>query len=361
MSIVSSTPLLPQKDARELCRDLFLPRAAVYWSDLLGSAALGWGAFVLAVRAPAWSFEHAALSVVGALALYRAVLFTHELTHAAKSALPGFPAAWDALIGVPLMLPSFMYQEVHTLHHRRSVYGTVGDPEYLPFGVGPRRRIVRYLLEPLLLPAFLFVRYALLAPLSALLGGRLRALTVRAASSLAINYAFRRESPPVWLRRRWIVTETAACLGAWAVVASIATGALPLAVATQWYGTTAAVGFVNALRTLGAHRYRNAGGELDVAGQLVDSVNVPGRWWTELWAPVGLRYHGLHHFLPDLPYHALGTAHRRLVAALPPDSPYFRTVASGLWPALGALWRDAGVRSAPQSGLVGAPAETGAA
>lgn len=336
-----TAPMMPLKDARDLCRDLFAPRAAIYWPDMAASAAIGWGAFVGAVRAPAWSFELAAWSVASVLALYRAVLFTHELTHAAKGALPGFTATWDALVGVPLLLPSFMYQEVHTLHHRRSVYGTAQDPEYLPFGVGPRRAIVRYALEPLLLPLLLFLRYAVLAPLSAVIGGKARRLVVTAASSLAINYAFRREPPPSWLRRRWLVTESASCALAWTVVVLVAVGRLPTAVLTQWYATAAAVGFINALRTLGAHRYRNPGGEMDVTGQLVDSVNVPGSWWTGLWAPVGLRFHGLHHFLPDLPYHALGTAHRRLVERLPADSPYFRTVSRGLWSALAELWRGA--------------------
>lgn len=46
--------------------------------------------------------------------------------------------------------------------------------------------------------------------------------------------------------------------------------------------------------------------------------------------PVGLRYHALHHLLPSLPYHALGEAHRRISAALTPDSPYHKASYKGL-------------------------------
>ena len=57
--------------------------------------------------------------------------------------------------------------------------------------------------------------------------------------------------------------------------------------------------------------------------QLLDSVNYPHRpWITELWGPVGTRFHALHHLFPSLPYHAFPEAHRRLMKALPEDSPY---------------------------------------
>jgi len=81
---------------------------------------------------------------------------------------------------------------------------------------------------------------------------------------------------------------------------------------------------------------------MDVVGQVLDSVTVPGAWWTELWAPVGLRYHALHHYLPDLPYHRLGAAHRRLMRELPEDAPYRGAVSRSLPHVLSELWRDAG-------------------
>jgi fatty acid desaturase len=42
-----------------------------------------------------------------------------------------------------------------------------------------------------------------------------------------------------------------------------------------------------------------------------------------------LRYHAIHHLLPGLPYHALGEAHRRLIAAMP-DGTYARANYKGL-------------------------------
>jgi fatty acid desaturase len=47
----------------------------------------------------------------------------------------------------------------------------------------------------------------------------------------------------------------------------------------------------------------------------MDSIDTPGGPWSALWAPVGLRYHALHHFFPGIPYHNLGIAYRRILAA----------------------------------------------
>ena len=80
---------------------------------------------------------------------------------------------------------------------------------------------------------------------------------------------------------------------------------------------------LNQIRTLVAHLWENDGAVLTVTGQFLDSVNVPPPGLLpELWAPVGLRYHALHHLLPGVPYHSLGEAHRRLKDALPADSQY---------------------------------------
>src|SRR5439155_24958094 len=96
----------------------FKPDPRVYWADMLLSTTAGWTAFVLAIEAATLG-RRAVLLILAAFALYRAVLFIHELTHLAAHELPAFRAVWNAVVGVPLLLPSFLYEGVHTDHHRQ--------------------------------------------------------------------------------------------------------------------------------------------------------------------------------------------------------------------------------------------------
>lgn len=335
----ATPPTITLRDVRERLRDLFDRSPALYWSDLLASAALGWTAFAFALGQPFGSARHLLLCAAAGLALYRAAMFIHEITHFPKGALPGFQWAFDLLVGVPLQLPSFLYVGVHLDHHRRAVYGTSDDPEYLPFASSPPSRIVLFLLEALAVPVLLLARFALLAPLSLFLGAKVRSAVVLSASSLAINWRYRREAPTGALGRRMLVCEALASSFAIAVLALTCTGRIPPAVLGQWYLVSASVAVVNQLRTIGAHRWRNQDGEMDVVSQLLDSVNTSGALGV-LWAPVGLRFHALHHFVPDLPYHALGAAHRRLVRDLPPESGYPRTLSRGMLDSFRTLWRE---------------------
>jgi hypothetical protein len=117
------------KAAADLTRDLNAPSAAIYWSDLIGSAVLGYGSLALAMSANSTPIALLA-ALVAVLALYRAGSFIHELTHLKPGAVPGFRLAWNVLIGVPLLVPSFLYEGVHNQHHAKTYYGTANDPEY---------------------------------------------------------------------------------------------------------------------------------------------------------------------------------------------------------------------------------------
>ena len=95
-----------------------------------------------------------------------------------------------------------------------------------------------------------------------------------------------------------------------------------------WYGCMVIMSILNTYRALVAHRYQaHLKPELDPQlKQLTDSVTIDSGLLTPIWAPIGLRYHSTHHFLPTLPYYSLATAHKRLKQTLPSDHPYHQTI-----------------------------------
>lgn len=306
--------------AAELTRDLQKPNPWIYWTDFLGSAAVGYGAIVGAVMA------RSPLAVVGfwalaVLTMYRATLFIHEITHLDHSKLPGFRFGWNLLLGVPTLLPSFMYEGIHAQHHSRTRYGTADDPEYLPLALMKPWSLPVFAAVAVLMPVALLLRFGVLGPISMLVPP-LRRLVVARFSGLQMNPAYERRSPEGEFARQWFWEELGASLVAMGVLAALVAGLLPWHWLATYMAVIAGVAVLNQIRTLVAHLWANEGEPLTVTAQYLDSTNVPDGLLPRLWAPVGLRFHALHHLLPSLPYHALGEAHRRLMAALGEGSSY---------------------------------------
>jgi fatty acid desaturase len=313
--------------ARRLTADLGSPNPIVYWTDLVVSVLIGYGALVVAATASASGVAILA-ATLSAFALYRAMVFTHELTHRRDSELPGFRIAWNVLVGIPLLLPSFLYEGVHLLHHSKSRYGTIEDPEYLPLGQRGLGSIATLLIFALLSPLLLIVRFLVIVPFAAVWPS-LRALMVERFSAMAINPVFRRLPPAD--AAHWIALEAAGAGYIWTAVALLASGVVTARMFLTAIVVGMAISLLNQLRTLAAHRWESDGVRMGMREQLLDTVNVPPpALLPALWAPLGLRYHALHHLLPDLPYHQLAEAHRRMRVALPDEHLYHAASSPGL-------------------------------
>jgi fatty acid desaturase len=314
--------------AAELSRDLNGAKPAIYWADFIGSAVLGYGALagaILLSGALAWIS-----GIVAVLALYRAGSFIHELTHIKHRDLPWFRFGWNVLVGVPLLVPSFLYEGVHNLHHNKTRYGTVEDPEYLPLALMKPWTVPLFVIVSALAPVAMLIRFGVLTPLSLLIPP-LRNLVVERFSGLQINPLFRRRAPEGELKRQWYAQEAACSVWAITLIALVATGIVPPRAFLIFLGIAAGVMVLNQVRTLVAHLWENEGEAMTVTAQYLDTVNVPPpTLLPALWAPVGLRYHALHHLLPGVPYHNLAEAHRRITAAVEPSSPYHKASYAGL-------------------------------
>ena len=332
---------LPIRQLRRALHDLSIPRPAFYWIDFLASVTCFYAGFAASGVLPLNNPLKPLGAVVAVLCLYRAVVFIHELAHLSPGRVPGFRAAWNLLCGIPLLVPSFLYAS-HRDHHARRAYGTMKDGEYRPWGCsGNRVGIIMFAFSGFLaLPAGV-LRFGALGPLS-WFNPRVREWVAVNASSLVVDPRYRRDPPSPQEARGWLVQEAGVFTYLLAIAAALVAGLINAELLVQLYLISAAGLFLNSLRTLAAHRYRSAGDPLTTTQQVLDSLNYPRRsWLIPLWAPVGLRFHAMHHLFPGIPYHNLAAAHDRVMGMLPPGSPYHRTAGYGLIASLAELWRSA--------------------
>ncbi|MGE3407172.1 MAG: fatty acid desaturase [Pirellulales bacterium] len=321
-------------------RDLATPNPAIYWADFLISIFVGYACANFYFTLPGLSVLRVACYVVAVLLIFRASSFVHELVHLRQNNLRSFAVAWDLLCGIPLLFPSFAYSH-HLDHHRCDSYGTDGDGEYLPFGVDPPRTIGYFLLLTFIWPLMVVFRFLILTPASFLYPPFRPWLLTRFSSFGIANFQHRLAITPSTPLKYWAFLDLACFARTLAPALLVATGAMEWTRLPMLYSMAAGVLTLNFIRALCLHNYLHEGETVSYLGQLQDSITLPGNApIAELFVPLGLRYHALHHLFPHLPYHALGRAHRRLMNTLPPNSDYHRTVRSGIAAVFMQLWKN---------------------
>ncbi len=334
--------------ARSLVGDLQKPNPWIYWSDFLLSIFGGHLAFHFMYWIPKhelvsgpWFWPSLALAYTVCIVLYmRCAMFIHELVHLPRNEFTGFRIAWNALCGIFFLTPSFLYYP-HVDHHRRKHYGTDHDGEYLSLSHTGPWMIIGFLAQALIIPFIALGRFLIISPICWIYPPA-RAWVHRHASSMVVDPFYERTDDSPRLRRMIILQEVLCFM--WCVWFLIRGGIQRGEIIDPFWLIAYVVGvslvLLNEIRTLGAHRWNGQGEEMTFEEQLLDTVNYPEHAWiTELWGPVGTRYHALHHLFPSLPYHNLGKAHQRLMDGLPSDSPYRQTNATSLTKEIIALWK----------------------
>lgn len=351
--------------ARSLISDLTAPSPKIYWIDFLLTIFAGhtcmhfmklgshsWG--------EPWVIPTLVILYPITVFLYmRAVMFIHELVHLPKKGFKGFRIVWNLLCGIPFFVPSFLYYP-HVDHHRRKHYGTDHDGEYLSLSHTSPWVIVGFIVQALIIPFLGIFRFVVLSPICWIFPGA-RKIVHRHASTMVVDPFYERTDGSPQMMRIVVLQEIGCFLVGVALITFFwfRTGQFFNPFWFVAYAVAVGLLTVNEVRTLGAHRWTNAGGQMTFEEQLLDSVNYPNHAWiSELWGPVGTRYHALHHLFPRLPYHNLGKAHRRLAEGLPADSPYHRTTAKSLTSEIVALWRRAANRESSTGDSDATPAAT---
>jgi len=335
-------------EARAIVRDQFQPKAWIYWTDFLVSILVGHACYALTRRMgaivadPLWlRYALQVLCFAATCALYfRAASFIHEVVHLPERKFRAFRFVWNLLCGIPFLMPSFTYQ-THLEHHRRKLYGTDHDGEYLALGRMPPWVMLVYLSQPLWVPPLAVLRFLVLTPLTWISPAFGRWIHQR-ASSLVMDPRYLRPLPTPQEMRIIRLQEVMCFL--WllgiAVVPPVFLGRWPIPFVIHGYLTAVVLLTFNCLRTMAAHRFWSEGHEVTFVEQMLDSVNIDSRSPLEMILnPVGLRFHALHHMFPSLPYHNLAKAHRKLMQELPADSLYRQTNEPSIAVAIAKLWR----------------------
>ncbi|MCA9214068.1 MAG: fatty acid desaturase [Planctomycetales bacterium] len=325
--------------ARSIVGHLFKLRPEIYWCDFLLSYIVGifcfqqvrGGNLLVPHQGFTGTWSQTFCFFVSSLLFYRCGLFIHEVVHHRNGKLPVFRVVWNLLCGIPFLTPSFVYY-MHIDHHRRAHYGTKRDGEYMPMTHRSPWFMLFYLSWSFMIPLVVVARFLVLSPI-AWISPAFRKWIHNRCSSMVMDPSYIRPLPTK--RTLQTIRLQEACCFLWIVGLIVVPPlfldrwAIPFAVHAYLMSVT--IVFLNSIRTLGSHRWQNEGGEMSFVQQLEDSVNYPhAPILSEIWGPVGTRYHALHHLFPTMPYHSLGRAHRLLMANLPADSVYRQTVARSL-------------------------------
>lgn len=300
--------------------DLKKPNAKIFWTDLVITCAMAYTGFWIAIDSRLGTEARLAGFVLSTLAFYRAIYFNHECFHS-SGGLKYFSLAYNLLVGFFVKFPTYIY-EPHQYHHTRSEYGTLYDSEY----ANMRGKIYPLLVLPFIIaaltPITLFFRFFILPPLMVLMSEKFRQKIFVHLSTFALLPTYRRPLPELDEKIRWYRQDLGCFLYWLGFLALIHFEVWTVQALWIWGAMAGAIFVFNHFRAIVAHTYDTKYRSSDFVGQIETTMTIETGFLGEIWAPMSISYHTLHHLMPKVPYHNLKKAHRILLGVLPADHPY---------------------------------------
>ncbi|WP_417790213.1 fatty acid desaturase family protein [Terasakiella pusilla] len=322
--------------AYRLIKEFETPNPWIYWLDLVGTIVLFWSSLFLSFTYDDFLLK-CVFELISIFSLYRGMLFVHEITHLKKNTVPGLSIFWNCALGIPLLMPSYIFESHHD-HHARERYATDQDPEYDFYTTSPISVLLLYLSSGLYMPFVLIVRQSILVPLSYFIRP-VRTFLDEQGSGATIHNRYRRRKPTNKTKLlTWRCVEALSALSCLSWIGLTIAGWIPWPFFAHLLVAAIFAFTLNNFRAVTSHRFALTKGPYDFDKQVSDSLNFDqGKLWVHLWAPVGMRYHALHHLFPNLPYHNLTKAHQKLLRELPSHSPYRNVNQAHYWGAFKQL------------------------
>lgn len=263
------------------------------------------------------------LAIISYIGFYRGLAFIHETVHFYKK-IPGLKEIYNVFFGFPIRAPLFVHTP-HKFHHLPNTFATPQDPEYAYLKGSGTFSLFKPILAGIFFPLFLAIRFGVISTFSWVLPKKWRVALYQRASTIIVNPKYVRPYTDEELKQAQI-EELGCALYFNAFLALIIAGVISMKLVMIMYAIMAIGSFINVWRARIAHLYDNQEEALSPLGQLRDSVTIENRWFSFLWAPLGLQYHSLHHLAPAIPYHNLQKAHRFLVQNFTAVDSYKKTI-----------------------------------